>query len=171
MLFKIKLPLLLVCFLIMALFITGCGRGEKFDSSLNDDEAIDLEEAIDVKEDDTRLFSFEELKDKLLEATLIELKDTDNQTIGAISDRDDIIELVETLFGYPWQDKFPEENQAYSVIGPINFYFDDKDNIFGLVKENYIYIEGYYFLPNKTQQEALKKVFQQNILHAPVSGT
>ncbi|KAB3538622.1 hypothetical protein F8154_01645 [Alkaliphilus pronyensis] len=168
---RLKLQLLLACVAILAFSSLGCDSNTEYDSSLEEGEALDFEEVQENIEEINRGYTYEELKERLYEAVLIELKDTENQTIGAVAEREDVIQLVDTIFSYRWQESYPEENQDYFVIGPLNFYFNDGESIFGLAKENYIFIEGFYFLLDRDQKETLKKTFQEKVLHAPVNGT
>lgn len=130
----------------------------------NSTELTETQSVSDVR------YDLDTLKERLMGSQAIELKGTEGEPIGALQDRDVILNWVENLFSYPIQDNYPEENTENEVVGPLNFYFSGDEDIYGLVKEDYIHVEGYYFLINKTQLENIKNQFKNNVIQKPVSG-
>jgi len=116
------------------------------------------------------VYDIEGLKERLLEAQAIELKGLEGDPIGALQNRELIINWVENLFNYPIQEAYPESNQEIEVVGPLNFYFTGDEDIYGLVKKDYIYIEGYYFLITNQQLASMQNQFKANVVEKSVSG-
>ena len=114
-------------------------------------------------------YDLEELKERLLEAQTIELKGIEGEPIGALQNREVVLNWVENLFNYPIQENYPE-NSANEVVGPLNFYFSGEDDIYGIVKKDYINVEGYYFLITNKQLESIQNLFKSNVLEKPISG-
>jgi hypothetical protein len=115
-------------------------------------------------------YDLDGLKERLMGAQSIELKDAEGVPIGALQSRDAIIAWVEHLFNYPIQENYSEAITENKVVGPLNFYFSGDEDIYGLVKEDYVHVEGYYFLITRQQLESMKKQFEGNIVKNPVSG-
>jgi len=146
----------------------GCNRDKTSDQTV-----IDKEEKILVQSNQknhSEKMNLEDLKEKLLGSVGVELKNTDNQAIGLLKEREEIFNFVEELFQHPQQEKFPNDSKGNTVIGPINFYFSDDEDLYGIVKDSYIYIEGYYFLMSQEDIDDIEKMFRNNIIEAPVSG-
>lgn len=139
----------------------GCQR----DSQNDVVEEGDTVEEDEISEDFSYLTE-EDLRLQLSEAIMIELKNTDNDVIGGITEREEITSLVEKIFSYHVEDTIAAEDANKEIIGPINFYFNDGESYFGLVKENHIFIEGYYFRFDSSQLEDFVEVF--SVLEEPV---
>ena len=115
-------------------------------------------------------YDIEGLMERLLEAQTIELKGIEGDPIGALQNREVILNWVENLFNCPIQEAYPESNQEIEVVGPLNFYFTGDEDIYGLVKKDYIYIEGYYFLITNQQLASMQNQFKANVVEKSVSG-
>ncbi len=159
-----------VVLLLMAISIilTGCIT----DKVLDPEDDTDIGEIVESTDYDlvvemSNYSNSDELKEKLLMATGVELKNIDNQSIGILEEKEDIENLVGTIFTYNVSDEL-KGSQNGQPIGPINFYFSDSVDIYGLVNSQYIYIEGYYFDINNRILKALQNDFKRNISNAPV---
>lgn len=166
---KNKKIALLAIGLIFIFMIAGCSRNEEMIDQISGN---DHQEVLDPKDDDNYLEQLtpEELKDILLETVGIELRNTENQAIGLLKERDAILEFIEELFTYPKQEKLPGDSSEDSVVGPIHFYFNNNEDLYGLVKDDFIYLEGYYFLLTGNNGERVVNLFKNNIIKAPDSG-
>ena len=109
-----------------------------------------------------------QLKEKLLEAELIELKDANNSIIGILQEDEKIVDLIDDLFGYKIEKEYINK-QDPEIIGPINFYFSNVEDIYGLMYNEYIYIEGYYFLINSNKAQEIENLFKSNLASAPIN--
>ena len=109
-----------------------------------------------------------QLKEKLLEAELIELKDDNNFIIGILQEDEEIVDLIDDLFGYKIENEYINK-QDPKIIGPINFYFSNAEDIYGLMYNEYIYIEGYYFLINNNIAQEIENLFKSNLASAPIN--
>ncbi len=155
--------------LLTSIGLLSCNNKSIAEEGAGDQEEnpIDLTEVQSIG--DTG-YDIEELKSKLLEAQAIELKGIEGEPIGALQNREIIIAWVEALFNYPIQEAYPEVDLEIEVVGPLNFYFSGDEDIYGLVKADYIYIEGYYFLITSQQLASIQNQFKANIMEKPVGG-
>lgn len=164
-----RIKVLLITAIIM-LSLIGCSTERVPDTNDNadtNDTIEDINYSIIV---DTNQFSdSEQLKERLMMAVAIELKNTENQTMGMLQEREKISNLVDSFFTYKIEKELTA-NQQSQVIGPINFYFSDSEDIYGLMNNNYIYIEGYYFVINTRIAQELQTLFKANIATAPVGA-
>ncbi len=161
--------MLFALILMTVIALLGCNNKSIAEEGQGDqkENIVDLTEVRSIG--DTG-YDIEELKSKLLEAQAIELKGIEGEPIGALQNRETIINWVEALFNYPIQEAYPEANLEIEVIGPLNFYFSGDEDIYGLVKKDYIYIEGYYFLITNQQLASMENQFKANIMEKPVGG-
>lgn len=150
------------------LSLIGCTADEIQDPT-NQTEANETEEDINYTPivEVNQFLESDQLRERLLEATAIELKDTENNTIGMIQEREKIINLVDSFFTYTIKEEL-ETNQSSEIIGPINFYFTNSEDIYGLMNNEFIYLEGYYFVINNRIARELENYFRANIATAPV---
>ncbi|MBM7614622.1 hypothetical protein [Alkaliphilus hydrothermalis] len=163
---KYVIPLIIS--LTFILLIVGCTRDEIGDQTTIDEDQNML--APSRQENKLEKINLEDLEEKLLGSVGIELKNTDNQAIGLLKEREHIVSFIEELFQYPQQEKLPNDSSKDAVIGPINFYFNEEEGIYGIVKNGYIYIEGYYFLMSDRDAAKIENLFSKSIIEAPVSG-
>ncbi|WP_459761676.1 hypothetical protein [Alkaliphilus crotonatoxidans] len=161
---KTKNLLYVATFLFLLIFITGCQGSGKNDL---EEENNQDNPPIEMNQENSQKATMEELKEILMESVGIELKDTDNQAVGMLQERQDIMSFVDTLFSFPHQEEYPDDTLQNEVIGPLYFYRSQGDDIYGLVKEKYIYIEGYYFLIEENNLKNIEKQFEKNIIKAP----
>lgn len=137
--------------------ISACGR-----NNLEPDEVDDEDISESIFSTENSRMSLEEFKLKLLESISIELKNTNNDTIGVINNRNNITVFITRILEYDIEENHTElENQ--NVIGPINIYFGDGTAIYGLMKDGYIYIDGYYFIINQPEKNFILNYFEKNI--------
>ncbi len=163
---KIKgLPYILILLLILTVF-AGCERGQT--GGLEGGENTQSNSRNEDDSDKYQKLTLEELKEVLMDSVGIELKDTDNQAVGMLKDRELILQFVEALFSYHHQEQYPDDSNENKVMGPLNFYGSQGNEIYGLIKEDYIYIEGYYFLIEEGTLNNIEKLFRANIIKAPV---
>lgn len=107
------------------------------------------------------------LKNLLETSTSIEVKNIDNQTIGKISTGENINEVVGDIFDYQAMDSYnysPNED----VIATISFSFASNEPIYGLIKDKFIYIEGYYFVSENNKIQQIINYFKINNEEEPV---
>jgi len=144
-----------ICIIIMCItsifIISACGGNEEQKSQDEFGDEDITEYSSDMILNDKGNLTLEELKTTLFESNAIELKSINNDTLGVINDRNSIASLVNRILSYEIVDTYVEE-QTQNVIGPINIYFDDGTALYGLVKEGYIYIDGYYFLMSRSER-------------------
>ncbi|SDK39726.1 PH domain-containing protein [Natronincola ferrireducens] len=164
-----KIKKIIAILLITLLFLIGCAS----DSSPEANDFLDTNEtdeeinytAIEVNQ----FTDSQQLKERLIESIAIELKNTENITIGMLQEREQILNLVENLFTYTVKEEYTVTEQT-DIVGPINFYFSDGNDIYGLMNNKYIYIEGYYFTIDTKTSQQLQNFFRANIAPAPVPG-
>ncbi|AOY77448.1 hypothetical protein [Clostridium formicaceticum] len=153
----------------MTLSLMSCST-DKSSEPENYADFINNDEDIHYKGVETNQFiESDELKERLLESAAIELKDVDNHTIGMLREKEKIANFVEGLFTYKVEEDYTTNKQG-QVVGPINFYFADNEDIYGLMNNEYIYIEGYYFFINNKKSQELQNFFKTNTAPAPVAG-
>lgn len=156
-----KTCIVLICF-ISIFIISSCGNNNNINSlDETNDENIN-ENVLDSIANEKESISLEGLLALLLEANAIELKNINNETLGVINDRNKITQFVNRIFEYEIKDDYTERT-SQNVIGPINIYFNDGTAIYGLMKENYMYIDGYYFLVNRNERNYIISYFGNNI--------
>lgn len=158
---KKKHCFLLVILLIAAISVVGC-RTDDNDNIVDEDQIVIDENPID----NFHYLTSEELSNQLAEAVLVEIKNTDNEVIGGITDREKITILIEKIFEFKVQDNLTTSVESNDIIGPINFFFSNGESYFGLVKEDHIFIEGYYFLLEGNQLQEFMNIF--TVLEEPV---
>lgn len=162
---RIKVLLIAV---IMTLSLIGCST----DRAPGTNEHTDIDETMEdinyaIIVDTNQFLDSEQLKERLLTAVAIELKNTENQTMGMLQEAEKIASLIDNIYTYDVHKELPSNLQG-QVVGPINFYFSDNEDIYGLMNNNYIYIEGYYFIINTRIAQELQNTFKANIATAPV---
>ncbi len=157
----------MIIVLIFILLMGGCKGNKIIDQTTKDQEQENLTTTNPKRQ--YKKITLDQLEEKLMESIGIELKSTENNAIGYLEKREEIIRFVEDLFEYPKQEEFPNDSLANEVVGPLNFYFSNDDDIYGLVKNNYIYIEGYYFLITDSQVKTIETLFKNRMLETPVS--
>lgn len=161
-------------YILVFFTLVGCMQNKNVNSD-NDDVVYESEnesEAIDESPADVEaIMNKEELEDKLLQAYAIELKDIENRTIGMLKEGELITDFVRQLCAYPVKGTYVDYSEGDNeVVGPINFYFSGEDSIYGLVKENYIYIEGHYFIIDVTDVKNIQDLFKSNVVEGPAVG-
>ncbi len=145
--------------IITILPLTSCFTRGDIDIKENDQSNGELEDIdYDTAVDAGIFVDSNELRERLLTATSVELKSRDNQSLGSLLEGGKREELVRLLYTCEIKNEL-NSNQQGRVIGPINFYFSDRVDIYGLVNTEYIYIEGYYFLFNSTILGQLQDLF------------
>ncbi|AKL95645.1 hypothetical protein CACET_c21990 [Clostridium aceticum] len=155
--------------IMMILSLIGCSTHQPKDPDAYGD-LIDNDEDIYYRAIEANHFTeSQQLKERLLESVAIELKDVENHTIGMLREEEKIASFVENLFTYKVEEDYASNKQG-QVVGPINFYFGDNEDIFGLMNNEYIYIEGYYFFITNTKSQELQTFFKTNTAPAPVAG-
>lgn len=158
----------LLLLIVVVLSLIGCSAKidpVPEDSSDNNNSVEDINYTMIVEKKEFE--NSEKLKEKLLTAAAIELKNTENQSLGILQEPEKITSFIEGIFTYDIEEEI-KVNQQSQVIGPINFYFSDREDIYGLMNNQYIYIEGYYFVINNSIAKELQNVFKGNIVKAPV---
>lgn len=164
--------LLHIILIIIILSLSGCANDDlkEKNNQINSEDLTGIagDADIDIIEIDTPLESKEQLREKLLGAISVELKDTANSTIGILQENEKIVTLVDNLFKYKIAEDY-SNNQKPQIVGPINFYFSDGADIYGLMYNQYIYIEGYYFVINKRISQDLQNLFRANVASAPIN--
>ena len=156
-----KICIVLMC-VVSIFIISGCGNNNNINSLEETDDDNINEIALDSIANEKGSTTLEELVTLLLEANAIELKNINNETLGVINDRNKITQFVNRISEYEIKDDYTERT-SQNVIGPINIYFNDGTAIYGLMKENYIYIDGYYFLVNRNERNYIVSYFGSNI--------
>ena len=156
-----KICIALICF-VSIFIISGCGNNNNINSleETNDENINEI--VLDSIANEKGSISLEGLLALLLEANAIELKNINNETLGVINDRNKIAQFVNRISEYEIKDDYTERT-SQNVIGPINIHFNDGTAIYGLMKENYIYIDGYYFLLNRNERNFIVSYFGSNI--------
>lgn len=156
----------LVGILSMMLIMTACSGLNS--GEVPQEEGEEAPNAVIEQIKESKGFTPEELRQKLEETTGIELKDTNNQAVGMLADREAILAFIEELFSYPMQQEYPQdESDQGEIIGPINFYFSNSDDLYGLVKKDFIYVEGYYFLLQRGNLDKIQSLFSGHTIKAP----
>lgn len=162
--------------IIAILSLLGCANTNLVEENRHIDsggltETTDIGEDmnINIVEANPPLEDKQQLREKLLEAVSIELKDTENSTVGMLQESEKIVKLVDNLFKYRIEEEYTNSQQV-QVVGPINFYFSNGEDIYGLMYNQYIYIEGYYFLINRRISQELQNLFKSNIASAPITS-
>lgn len=109
-----------------------------------------------------------ELRTLLEASNSIEVKNTDNQIIGKINTGEKINKILEDIFNYTAVDDY--EYSSNNVIATISFYPSGKEPIYGLIKERFIYIEGYYFVSKNSEIQKIVDYFRINTEEEPIVG-
>ncbi|ABR49067.1 hypothetical protein Amet_2917 [Alkaliphilus metalliredigens QYMF] len=170
---KININLKLLIFLILVpLLIVGCAPEQ-----VEQEEFLGVEEDLSIQEglEDQVVVPYdlstpEGLQQQLLEARAIEMRTIDNETVGMLQEMEEVTDFIERIFEITIRKEFDVEFDEGSVIGPINFYFDTHEDIFALLKENILYIEGYYFLVTPKEAAQIKQTFKNSGATGPITG-
>lgn len=151
-----KISAILMCILFI-LVIGACGSNNSSDSLVIEEDHDEISNNIIT---DFEIQTLEDFIQRLSESTSIELKNVNNEVVGTISNRSDITQFIDRISEYEIKDDYIEEN-SQDVIGPLNVYFGDGTAIYGLMKEEYIYIDGYYFLLNRSEKNYIVNHFSR----------
>lgn len=108
-----------------------------------------------------------ELKDLLETSKSIEVKDIDNQIIGTLNTGKNINEVISDIFYHNVVEDY-EYSSDENVIAIISFHIPSADPIYGLIKEKFIYIEGYYFPAQNNSIKNIVNYFINNNEEEPI---
>lgn len=155
-----KTCLIFLC-IFSIFYISACGSKESSNPS-EDNVNEDSEMAREISLNEKESLTIDSLISRLLEARAIELKDINNESLGVISDKDNIVQFISRIAEYEIVDRYIEP-QPQNVIGPVNIYFNDGTVIYGLMKEGYIYLDGYYFIMGRNERNYIVSLFGRSI--------
>jgi len=149
--------------------IVGCKAREGDNRSQVVDDIV-LTDSITNEEMQTQEgLTLVELKDLLETSNSIEVKNTDNQVIGKINTGEKINKVVDDIFKHTAVDDY-EYSSGEDVVAIINFYPSGNEPIYGLIKEKFLYIEGYYFTSRNNSISKIIDYFRLNTEEEPIVG-
>ncbi|MCC5912532.1 MAG: hypothetical protein JJT76_19105 [Clostridiaceae bacterium] len=166
---RTKTTVTMMVILAIMLLMMGCSPNEIADAGDEEEIDIEIEGDIDYIDREVSPPVSKDLREQLLGASSIELKDTQNRTIGMLQDREEIASFINQIFEYDREEEYVVDQQV-RVIGPMNFYFADDEAIFGLMNEAYIYVEGNYFLLDNRKAANIKRTFKSDVVTAPAGN-
>ncbi|GEM_PF-3593087 len=163
------LLVLIIIISVIVIMMTGC-TGKQGDNNSLKEEDIGLADSI-INEGMQKRDSFTliQLRDLLDKSTSIEVKNLDNQIIGKISTREKINKVVEDIFGHNAINNY-EHSSEENLIATVSFYPVSSEPIYGLIKDKFIYIEGYYFTSKNNSIQKIVDYFQANTEEEPIVG-
>lgn len=165
----IRNPLFILIISVIVIMVTGCTT-KQGDNNLLKEEDISLADSI-INEEMQRQDSFTliELRDLLEKSTSIEVKNLDNQIIGKINTKEKINKVVEDIFSHSTIDNY-EHSSDENLVATVSFYPPSSEPIYGLIKDEFIYIEGYYFTSKNKSIQKIVDYFQANTEAEPIVG-
>jgi len=166
----LKNTLRIIILIISIIFVIGgCARKQDENNSLIEEDIV-LTDSITNEEVLTQdALTLVELKNLLETSNSIEIKDTDNQIIGKINTGEKINKAIEDIFKHTAVDDYKFSSDE-NVIAIINFYPSGSEPIYGLIKEKFIYIEGYYFPSKNNSIQKIVEYFRTNTEEEPIVG-
>lgn len=164
----IKNTLIILLILSISLnIVVGCSSKENNNHSSIDEDINLTGSIINEEPQEEEGLTLVELKNLLETSSGIEVKNIDNQIIGKISTGENINKIVTDIFALDALDSYnysPNEE----VIATISFLFSSNEPIYGLIKDEFIYIEGFYFVSKNNSVEKIVNYFQINNEEEPV---
>ena len=156
--------------IISSVFImVACTSVEKNQSSILEEDVNLTDSVINEEVESREILTLEELKALLETSSSIEVKDTNNQTLGKISTGAKLNKVISDIFAHKVVKDY-EYSSDENLIGIINFYPSDNDAIYGLIKEKFIYIEGHYFISKNNSIKNLIDYIRTNTEGEPIVG-
>lgn len=149
---RYRLFVILVIITIVLVLMSGCTSNKDSDYIEEDNNLIDS--SVNEEAETEEPLTLNELKDLLETSKSIEVKDTDNQVIGTLNTGKNINQVIADIFYHNAVEDY-EYSSDENVIAIISFHISSADPIYGLIKENFIYIEGYYF---PAQNNSIKNI-------------
>lgn len=160
--------LIISTIIIILLFTKGCtSKQDKDNLSINDNSVISdsiFNEEFGKKDKLTLL----DLKNLLETSNSIEVKDLENQVIGQIVTGENISKTIEDIFSYNVVDSY-EDFSKEDVVATISFHINGDYPVYGLIKEQSIYMEGYYFISNRNSIKGVVKDFEISTKAEPIA--
>lgn len=130
-------------------------EGDSINSSVNED--AELEE----------ILTLNELKNILKTSRSIEAKDINNQTIGILNTGKNINQIITDIFYHNVVEDY-EYTSDEELVAIISFYPLSGDPIYALMKERFLYIEGYYFTSETDSIQSIIEYFRTNNEEEPI---
>lgn len=146
--------------------MVGCSKkNEASDPGVENDLSV-VDTIIDEETKEEQP-SIEDLRELLGKSSIIEVKDIDNQIIGKINSIEKINKAVEDIFLLDITDEYTYTSTG-NIVGTINFYIQGSEPIYGLIKDKFVYIEGYYFVSKNNNVEKIVSFFENNTEEEPI---
>lgn len=158
---------LIIIISIILTTIVGCSAKQDNNNSLVEEDINLTDSTIDVEVQNQDILTLLELKNLLETSSTIEVKNIDNQIIGKISTGEKINKVITDIFAHNAIDDYQYSSDE-NVIAIINFYPSGNEPIYGLVKEKFIYIEGYYFTTKNNSIKKIIEYFEANTEEEPI---
>ncbi|WP_198006341.1 hypothetical protein [Alkaliphilus oremlandii] len=170
---KVKTLKKALCILIILASIpfifAGCTSGREPENSIMDDNTNLTGSLLNKNEKNRDELTLVELKNILESSNMIEVKDINGQIIGKVMEGKKINQIVENIYEFK-ADTDHQYSSEENVLATINFYPSNHEAIYGLIKEKFIYIEGYYFTSKNSDIKKIIDYFNINTEGEPVVG-
>jgi len=166
----LKNTLRILILLISIIFVIGgCTTKQGDNIGLKEEDMILTDSMTNEEVPIQDALTLVELKSLLETSNSIEIKNTDNQTIGRINTGEKINKAVDDIFKHIAVDDYKYSSDE-NVIAIINFYPSGSEPIYGLIKEKFMYIEGYYFTSKNNSIQKIIDYFEINTEDEPIAG-
>lgn len=160
---------ILIILLGISFIFVGCTSEREPENSLVDDNTNLTGSLLNETEENKDELTLMDLKTILESSNMIEVKDINGQIVGKIMEGKKINQIVEDIYEFK-ADTDHQYSSEENVIATINFYPSNYDAIYGLIKEKFIYIEGYYFTSKNSDIKKVIDYFSVNTEREPVVG-
>lgn len=158
--------LLIILFISTLFFVQGCGdKDNNKNPSQNNSGIVDF--VGDEESEEKTNITLMDLKELLDRSDMVEVKNLENQIIGQIVEDKDIDNVIKSIFSYNAVNKY-EDFSKEEVVATINFFPYGERPIYGLIKEKFIYIEGYYFIAKDSGVQDIIHYFETNTDKKPI---
>ncbi|QUH20993.1 hypothetical protein [Alkaliphilus sp. B6464] len=163
------LLVLIIIISVIVIMMTGCTEKQGDNNSLEEEDVGLADSIVNGEMQKRDSFTLTQLRDLLDKSTSIEVKNLDNQIIGKISTGEKINKVVEDIFAHSAIDNY-EHSSAENLVATVNFYPASSEPIYGLIKDKFIYIEGYYFTSKNNSIQKIVDYFETNTEEEPIVG-
>ncbi len=165
--FKKHFLFILIIVIITTLMVMGCTSKQEDNSSVIEENANSQDSIANIEVEAQDPLTLSELKNLLETSTRIEVKNIDNHIIGIVNTGEKINKAISNIFAYDAVDNY-EYSPKEDVIAIISFYPLSNEPIYGLVKDKFIYIDGYYFTTKSSSMQDIIDYFQINNEEEPI---
>lgn len=130
---------------ISLFFISGCASRQNNGGPSRDENLGIMDFVANEEFRKENKLTLADLRDLLESSNMVEVKNLENQLVGQLVNDENIMGAVEEIFSLRLEDSYKDFARE-RVIATINFFSHGDYPIYGLIKEKFIYIEGYYFI-------------------------